>query len=386
MRIVILAVSFLAAAAPQSVSVRNTAFEGRPALRLSSGAMDLTVLVQGGSMAAVVLSSDPGKLNPMWEPARMQRELGQTARASGGTGHFVCVDGFGPVSPEERAAGLEGHGEAHRQQCEVLFAGVRGGAAQVSLRATLPVVQEIFTRTFTLRAGEQVVTVDSELESLLGFDRPVNWAEHATVGSPFLEPAVTVMDLSGSRAQTRPYAEPARGALRRRLESGADFTWPLAPALDGTTADLRFAPTQLDTLDHAAILIDPARRLGWVTVLHPGKRLLVGYLFRRAEYPWLQYWGHHPASGKLARGLEFATQPYDVPRREAIGLGSLFGAPSYRWLPARSKIGSRFLLFYTQTPEGMRKIDDVRLEDGRLVIEDRSAGRKAVLAASGAAL
>ena len=260
MRIVVLAVSFLAAAAAQSVTVRNTDFEGRPALRLSSGAMELTVLVQGGSMAAVVLSSDPGKLNPMWEPARMQRELGQTPRASGGTGHFVCVDGFGPVSAEERAAGLEGHGEAYRQQCEVLFSGVRGGAAEVSLRATLPVVQEVFTRTFTLRAGEQVVTVVSELESLLGFDRPVNWAEHATVGSPFLEPGVTVMDLSGSRAQTRPYGESARGTLRRRLASGADFTWPLAPALDGTTADLRFAPTQLDTLDHAAVLIDPARK------------------------------------------------------------------------------------------------------------------------------
>jgi hypothetical protein len=54
----------------------------------------------------------------------------------------------------------------------------------------------------------------------------------------------------------------------------------------------------------------------------------------------------------------------------------------YRWLPAKSKIGSRFLLFYVRTPEGMNKIDDVTLEGGQLTIEDRGAGKRITLAAS----
>ncbi len=83
-----------------------------------------------------------------------------------------------------------------------------------------------------------------------------------------------------------------------------------------------------------------------------------------------------------ARGLEFGTQPFDVSRREAVEMGKLFGQPAFRWLPAKSKIGTRFLLFYTRVPEGFTKVDDVRHENGSLVIEDKAAGKTIRLAAS----
>jgi len=191
-----------------------------------------------------------------------------------------------------------------------------------------------------------------------------------------------VLDLSGSRSQTRPYPKAGTGTISRRLASGEDFTWPMAPTLDGTKVDLRAAPTETRYLDHATTLLDPARALEWVTAIHPRRRLIYGYVFKREEYPWLQYWGNYPPTGKLARGLEFGTQPYDVPRREAIGTGTMFDAPTYRWLPAKSKIESRFLLFYARVPEGFRKVDDVRLENGRIVIEDRTAKQSVTLAAS----
>ena len=60
----------------------------------------------------------------------------------------------------------------------------------------------------------------------------------------------------------------------------------------------------------------------------------------------------------------------------------MFDMPVSRWLPAKSKITSRFLFFYVTTPEGMTKVDDVRLEDGKIVVEDRGAGKRIVLAAS----
>jgi hypothetical protein len=312
----------------------------------------------------------------------MLRELGQAPRPSGGTGHFVCVDGFGPTSPEERAAGLEGHGEAHRQTFEIVASGIQGATRSLSLRAVLPIVQETFTRTFRMVDGENVIYVESRLENLLGFDRPVNWAEHATVGSPFLEPGITVVDVSGSRSRTRPWDQPRNGQSDRRLTSGEDFAWPMAPGRDRSKLDLRLTPTDLHYLDHATTLIDPALRLGWVTALNPARRLIVGYLFNREEYPWLQYWGNYPPTGKLSRGLEFGTQPFDVPRREAIGMGTLFGAPTYRWLPAKSKIESRFLLFYAPVPAGFHKVDDVRLENGRITILDRGAKLEVRLAAS----
>ena len=70
------------------------------------------------------------------------------------------------------------------------------------------------------------------------------------------------------------------------------------------------------------------------------------------------------------------------PRQEAIGMGTMFGAPTFRWLPAKGTIESHFLLFYSRTPEQLGKIDDVRIENGTIVIEDRAANQRLVLRAS----
>jgi hypothetical protein len=229
--------------------------------------------------------------------------------------------------------------------------------------------------------GEQVVYIDSELESLLAFDRPVNWGEHATIGPPFLELGKTVVEMSATRAQTRSY-ESQSETPPHRLASFKPFTWPMAPGRNGESIDVRPTPALTPIGDHTTSLMDPARRLVFVTAFHPDKRLLLGYVFRREEYPWTQLWESYPADGRLARGLEFATQPFDVPRREVIQLNAMFDAPTYRWLPAKSRIRSAFLMFYTRTPGGFRKVDDVVLDGGRLTVEDRMSGIKVMLAAS----
>ncbi len=87
----------------------------------------------------------------------------------------------------------------------------------------------------------------------------------------------------------------------------------------------------------------------------------------------MQNWENYPANGKLARGMEFSTQPFDLPRRTVIDQNNLWGTLLYRWLPAKSKISSRFALFFAHAPAGMIRVDDVRWENGVLLIEDRGA-------------
>jgi hypothetical protein len=231
--------------------------------------------------------------------------------------------------------------------------------------------------------AENVSYVESRLENLLGFDRPVNWAERATIGSPFLASGATVVDISGSRARTRPWQQTAGNhRTQRRLASGQDFTWPMAPSVDGRTIDLRETPADPHYIDHSAILLDPLSKTAWVTAINTQKGLMIGYVFNREEYPWLQLCGSFPPTGKMARGLEFATQPYDVPRREVLSTPPRFEAQVYRWLPAKSRIETRFLLFFVRVPEGFRKVDQVRIENGRIVIQDKVAQKQVLLDAS----
>src|SRR5579872_183672 len=381
MRTLILVLAASAATMAQTAAPEKTTFEEHPALKLTNGKLELTILVQGSTFASVVLADDPDKLSPLWNPIRMARELHQPNQFNSALGHFVCVDGFGPVSPEEKAAGLPGHGEAHLQTFVMKSFSRQGTTQLLSLTTRLPITEENFTRTVRMVDGENVVYVHSDLQSLLGFDHPINWAEHATIGSPFLEPGVTVVDMSAQRAQTRPY-DPSEPGLPHRLPSGKDFTWPDAPGIAGNTIDLRAAPLEPNSGDHTACLMDTSRPLVFVTALNPNKRLLLGYVFKRSEYPWEQNWENYPPTGKLARGMEFSSQPYDVPRREVVQLNSMFGAPVYRWLPAKSTIGTSFLFFFTHTPDGFAHIDDVTLENGTLVILDKHAGKEIRLPAS----
>jgi hypothetical protein len=360
--------------------LRKATFEDRPALIISNDKMELTILTTGGSLANLVLADDPEKLSPFWNPVRMAREAGQPPNNSPAMGHFVCVDGFGPVSDAEKAAGLPGHGEAHTVPWEVTFSGKLASISTVAFKAELPIVQETFTRTFRMVDGENVIHVQSQLESHLGFDRPVNWAEHATIGSPFLAPEVTVVDLSGRQGRTLKH--PAKQALPLRLASFQDFQWPMAPQTSGGNVDLRAVPASPNSLDHITCLLDPTRRLVWVTAINTAKQLIIGYVFKRNEYPWLQDWEFYPANLKMARGMEFGTQPFDVPRREAIQTNSMFETLTYRWLPAKSKIETTFLLFYAKTPEGFRKVDEVKLDGGKLIVEDRQNGKRIELQAS----
>jgi hypothetical protein len=357
----------------------KTVFENLPALDFANDKLSLTMIPEGGAFAQLLLRDDAGKISPLWNPMRFAREAGQPQPKGGFHGHFVCVDGFGQVSSEETAAGFPMHGEAQSRPWQMLASNKNGKTLSATFEARLVLSQEVFTRTIHIVDGENIVWVESDLENLLPFDRPARWAEHATIGSPFLEAGKTVVDMPAERSRTRGYPKEPDGY---RLIANRDFTWPMAPAKTGGTIDLRAAPLQAGTGGHTASLLNRSRRLVFVTALHPGKHLLVGWVFRREDYPWVQNWESFPNNNALARGLEFGTQPFDLPTRETLQMSPVFDTPTYRILPAKSKLRTSFLMFYAQTPDGMEKIDDVRLEGGKLIVEDRKAGKTITLPAS----
>ena len=114
------ALIFLTVAAAGWGASSEVKFEGLPALQLDSGKVMLQVLPRGSSIVSVVLNDESSKLNPLWNPTALLRAAGREAQATGGGGHFVCVDGFGQPSVEERAAGFPGHGEAHTKEATEL--------------------------------------------------------------------------------------------------------------------------------------------------------------------------------------------------------------------------------------------------------------------------
>lgn len=344
----------------------QTSYEGRPALELSSDRIKALILPKGATVASIVLPDRPAAINPLWNPP--------TNRGGAGLGHFLCLDGFGSPSPEEIKAGLPGHGEAVRQD----FTAERSADGRLTVTATLPLTQETLIRTYSVRSGEPVLYVNTRVESLVAFDRPIVWAEHATVGSPFLEAGVTAVDISGTRSQTRPYTD---NRQHHRLASGVDFRWPMAPLLKGGTVDLRVPPAPPDSGDHTTTAVDANRTWAYATAIHPGRKLLVAWIWRTADFPWLQNWESY-SQAAMARGLEFSTQPYDIPRREAVGMHRMLDTPTYRWLPGKSALETKFAIVYTPVPDGFVRVADVRVSAGTIVFDDGQS-RTVTVPASG---
>ena len=354
-------------------------FDGRPAIVLRNNKIELTILIRGATLANLVLRDDAERLSPFWNMDRAQRAAGSPpARPGGSLGHFLCLDGFGAPSEEERTAGMPFHGEASGRQFEAVEESASGsGASNVKLKARLPLAQEDITRTVSLIDGEGVAFVNTEVENLLAIDHPLSWAEHATTGPPFLSPGNTIIDIPGTKCRVRPEKAGSTG----KLAYEKDFVWPLAPLTQGGSVDLTTVPANGTSLDLATCLIDPARTYGYVTVLRPDKHLIFGYVFRREEFPWLMSWMNYSGDARAARGVEFSTQPFDVSHRETVDAHEMFGAPTYKWLPAKATLHASFLMFYTKTPEVFDNVADVTLENGRIQIRDRS-GRTITLAAA----
>jgi hypothetical protein len=291
--------------------------------------------------AVLLLENDRIQLSVSIEGARLSKLLLKGADQVSpfhSLGHFIALDGFGTPSDQEKAAGMPFHGEAGKQQFKVLSATLSGPVHSLVLEASLPLAAETLTRTLETVDGENIVYVSNKLQSALAIDRPISWAEHVTVGPPFLQ--------------------------------------------DGAQLDLRVVPAGLVALDLATCQMDPTRTYAFVTALQLEKRLLLGYVFQREQYPWVLSWMNYTGDAHAARGMEFATQPFDVSHRETVDMGPLFGIPVFRWLPAKSVINSRFLLFYTAVPEGFSHVNNITFDANELTIEDFVSGKRIVLPAS----
>jgi hypothetical protein len=334
----------------------ETKYRGRRAHTIETPDLRVTVLVEGGHIAEI--ADKRSQVNPLWtppwpsiEPSTYDRakhpEYGADAESkllAGIMGHNLCLDLFGGPSEAEAAAGMTTHGEGSVERYEITAA-----ADEITARAVLPMAQLRFERRLRLRPGSRVVSITETVENLGGFDRPIAWTQHVTLGPPFLVAGSTEFRAPATRSRV---FEGDFGKGKGYMKPAADFDWPFAPRIDGGRADLRVytnAPVSAGFTTH---LIDPHREHGWFAAFSPQSKLVFGYVWKRTDFPWLGIWEENhsretpPWNGKtLTRGMEFGASPMPESRRAMIERGKLFGVPGYRWIEAKSKVTAEYCAF-----------------------------------------
>ncbi len=326
-------------------------FRGRRSAAIENAALRLTVL-EGGGHIAEILDKEIGA-SPLWIPPWPSIEpstydggtdtvhgAGPDGKLlSGIMGHNLCLDIFGGPSADEQAAGFGPHGEASVATYDIA---VSGGAA-LTMSAVLPEARLQVDRRIELR--DRLVRVHESVENLSATDRPVGWTEHVTLGPPFLERGVTEFRASATRSKV---FEGTFGTADY-LISGAEFHWPDAPRPGGGTVDLRIFNDAEVSGGYTAHLMDRDRQHAFFAAFSPRSRQLFGYVWDRADFPWMGIWEenssrtHAPWNGRtLTRGMEFGVSPFPESRRQMIDRGRMFGVPTYRWIPARTRVSTEY--------------------------------------------
>jgi hypothetical protein len=333
-------------------------YRNRRAVQIENALIRVTVTVEGGHVAEIF--HKPTQVNPLWTPAWPSIEPSQYNRAknpeygsndeahllSGILGHNICLDTFGAPSPEEAAAGMPVHGEAPTAPYRI-----SSGENCVSLEATLSKSQLRFKRRIYLAPDSRVVRFSEEVENLSASDRPIAWTQHVTLGPPFLERGQTQFSSTATRSKVIDADfNDGKGTQKR----GAEFNWPFCPLKDGRVSDFRVFTNEEVSGGFTTHLMDPQKNQAYFLAWSPQTTVLFGYVWKRAEFPWLARWEENhlrtepPWNGEsLTCGMEFGVSPVVESRRQMVDRNTFFGVPSFRWAPAQTSVAADYCAFIT---------------------------------------
>ena len=377
----------------QSARFQRGELHGRDAYFLENAKVRIAALRGAGHLAEIRLKSDDPRVavNPMrvphfptiepWEydPAVHDKVYGggtNKVLQSGYMGHLLNFPTFGGPSPSETANGLGNHGEALTREWRLDRTEADDEAVVLWYSAHLPKTQYNVGRVLTLPADEQVLYIEEWAESLVDYDRPAMWVQHVTFGPPFVEPGKTTLDMSAKRGEVR------RGGEETNSLAPGEVMWPDGKTWDGKPTSLRAMQPKAHAGTYAGFEMDPARERAWFTMYHPDYRVLIGYVWKTADFPFMGDWQENgrntqlPWEGKVkARGMEFGTTPFGGPMQSVVTQGEFLGKPVYRWMPGRQRQTVRYIAFIVEIPDGYAGVEDVRVEGGAIEIVERETAK-----------
>jgi len=363
-------------------------WKSRHGYRLSNGEVELTTLLGAGHIVDFRLRGSP--VNILWEapwsttdphtfnPAEAGPLYGETPIGkflSGYSGHAVVVGNFGMPSESEAAHGVPLHGEAASAEWKVVSLNHDDRGCSLQLEVALPYYQFVFQRDITLAAGSFRASITETVTNLAAADIEFQWVQHAAFGEPFFSRDESSLFLPVSRAITWPWGYEGHELLR----DDAEFLWPNAPAVSGSTVDLTNPFARDGTGFVAALLSSTDHPSAAAVVLNRRYSLAAGYSFDRTRFPWIALWeenrarAYPPWNGNTrVRGVEFGTSPMPLGIEQARETQTLFDTPVLARIAAHECLTTSYDIFVTEVPAGWKSITGFERSRNGLALRNES--------------
>jgi hypothetical protein len=274
-------------------------------------------------------------------------------------GHFLCLDRWGAPSEAESRNGMPFHGEASHVLWGTVHPPERtGGVIRAEMSASLPLAGITIQRRIELRDNAALLHVSESVTNNNKLGRIYNMVQHPSIAPPFLD-KTTLVDANGRRGfmQSSPLPDPEEPAV----------WWPQA-LNDGQPVNLRQLAED-DKPEVVTFVIDD--EYGWVAASSAAKGLLIGYIWKTSDYPWLNVWRQAQDGKPTARGLEFGTTGLHQTEAILVSKSKIFGRTIYAHLDAGETATRSYTAFLFRIPGDYRGVERITYGSGKLVLRER---------------
>lgn len=356
--VLLLDIAFISASLPAKkiFGKRTTNQPATSVISLTNGISRLLIDTHGGAIVGFILDST--SVNPYSWRVNTGQMPQNNKEGAVFQGHFLCLGRWGAPTAGEMKAGVPHNGQSSRDFWKVDSL-VNGSLLKMSSKAPLDGIE--VRRTVRIAGQSPVFKVTEKIKNINSAGRLFNVVQHVTVGPPFLD-STTVVNTNAKEGfmQTMSYPDPA----------AFEYTWP-AGFIDSTKVTLDLTKS---SMQHSYVSTHIfADSIGWFTASSPKSRLLVGYIWKTAEYPWINIW-NQVVDGKLwAKGLEFGTTGIGRSYQELLSVDTRFhGRSSFFFLDATETVEKSYICFQLKIPAGFSGVKSVVLKDGVISVVEKN--------------
>lgn len=109
---------------------------------------------------------------------------------------------------------------------------------------------------------------------------------------------------------------------------------------------------------------------GWVTACNPGINLMLGYIWKRENYPWINFWRSMEKGVPMAFGMEFGTTGLHEPLPVVAEKARIFGCNIYDFIDAGEIISKSFTAFLAEIPSDYKGVEKIEIRDSLIIIKE----------------
>jgi len=313
----------------------------------------VTINLEGGAYTDFHLKENP--LNPIsWE----QEETSQSSFR----GHFLCFDRWGPPSEGEQKNGFKHHGEVNDLVWELLKKPEKSkNNIEVRMRCELPMGRLQLTRDIHLSEDQSLIKVTEKIKNLNKFGKIFNIVQHVTLAPPFLN-SNTLFDNNTEKG----FENKEDGTLNQEEPI---LYWPDVTH-DNQKISLRQFQNEWPRV--SSFKFRNEDKLGWTTACNTEYNLMLGYVWKTQDYPWVNYWRSMNNGTPLAFGIEFGTTGLHEPLPIVAKKSSIFGSNIFDFIDANEEINKSFIAFLATIPSDYQGVKEIILNNSELIIIEKS--------------